>query len=379
MMVESGPPAARAGAILHVDLDAIAANFRRVAGEAPGAACGAAIKANAYGLGVDRVAPVLARAGADPFFVATLDEALALRHVLTEAGYPHPRIQVLNGLPPGDHEILLAHGLTPVLNSLAEVERWRQLAHARGEALPAALHLDTGMSRLGLPDDETTRLVREPERLNGIALTAVMSHLACADHPDHAENTAQLARFRKAAQRMPAAAERSLANSSGIFLGAAYHFDLVRPGAALYGINPTPGRPSPVHPVVRLQGRVLQVRQIDRYRGVGYGSTYRADRTTRLATVAVGYADGYPLAASNRAHAVVAGHRVPVAGRISMDSLILDVSGIPADEPLPGQLVDLIDPTHDVDALADEAGTIGYELLTQLGERVHRSYHGGDG
>jgi len=375
---EPDPPAARAGGILHVDLDAVAANFRRLAREAAPAACGAAIKADAYGLGMARVAPVLARAGADPFFVATLDEALALRCVLTEAGFPHRTIQVLNGLPPTDGDVLLAHGLTPVLNSLAEVERWRALARERGETLPAALHLDTGMSRLGLPDDEAARLVRQPERLHGLRLTAVMSHLACADEPDHAENGAQLARFRTAAQRLPGA-PRSLANSAGTFLGAAYHFDLVRPGAALYGINPTPGQPSPVSPVVRLQGRVLQVRQIDRYRGVGYGSTHRADRPTRLATVGVGYADGYPVAASNRGRASVAGERAPVVGRISMDSLILDVTDIAADRVAPGDLVDLLDDTHDIDALAAAADTIGYEILTGLGARLHRSYHGGDG
>ncbi|SDF59991.1 alanine racemase [Limimonas halophila] len=378
MRAEAGPLAARAGGILHIDLDAIAANYRRLAREAGAAACGAAIKADAYGLGMDRVAPVLAREGADPFFVATIDEGLALRHVLTEAGFPHAGIQVLNGLPPDTGETLLAHGLTPVLNSLADIDAWRARARERDEKLPAALHVDTGMSRLGLPDDETARLIREPERLKGIGLTAVMSHLACADEPDHAENSAQLARFRTAAQRLPAG-PRSLANSSGVFLGRAYHFDLVRPGAALYGINPTPGRPSPVRPVVRLRGRVLQVRQIDRYRGVGYGSTYRASRPTRVATVGVGYGDGYPIAVSNRGVAVAAGRRVPVAGRVSMDSLTLDITDIPHDSLAPGDFVDLLDDTHDVDALAAEAGTIGYEILTGLGARLHRSYHGGDG
>ena len=373
---QGDPEAARAGAILTIDLDALAENYRRLCAELNGVPCAAVVKADGYGLGLTRVAPALFRAGARTFFVAQLGEAIALRGALPEAA----QIYVLNGLAAGPAAEFQAQRVVPVLNSLGEVADWRraarQGAHQAQHELAAALHLDTGISRLGLPARELDTLAAEPERLEGIELSHVMSHLACADAPEHPLNAAQLAEFRAARARLPAA-PASLANSSGIFLGPDYHFDLGRPGVALYGINPTPGRPNPMRQVVRLQGKILQVREIDAPRTVGYGATHRAAGPTRVATVAVGYADGYLRSLSNRGSAWLGNQRVPVVGRVSMDLITLDVTGARPDSAHPGALVDLIGPELPVDDVAEAAGTIGYEILTALGQRYHRVYLGG--
>lgn len=367
--------AARAGGILTIDLDAAACNYRRLCKELAVVPCAAVVKADAYGLGVGRLAPAFAAAGARAFFVGPVDEGIELDGVLAAAGRADAEIYVLNGVLPGTEPDFRTHRLIPVLNSLACVERWRAAASAAGQPLPAALHVDTGMSRLGLPDDEVGVLAAEPGRLDGIDVRLIVSHLACAEEPDNPLNAEQLTRFRAALAQLPEA-PACLANSSGIFLGPDYHFDLARGGVALYGVNPTPERPNPMRQVVRLQGRILQVREIDPSRTVGYGATHRAAGRTRIATIGVGYADGYMRALSNRGHAVIEGRQVPVVGRVSMDSLTLDVTELPEATVRPGGFVDLIGPDHDVDALAEEAGTIGYEILTALGHRYHRVYVG---
>ena len=368
---DSDPEAARAGAILTIDLGALADNYRRLCSELNGVPCAAVVKADGYGLGLTRVAPALFRAGARSFFVAQLGEAIALRGALPEAA----KIFVLNGLAAGPAAEFQAQRVVPVLNTLGEVADWRAAARRAEHRLAAALHIDTGMSRLGLPAGELDTLAAEPERFEGIELGHVISHLACADAPEHPLNAAQLAEFRAARARLPAA-PASFANSSGIFLGADYHFDLGRPGVALYGINPTPGRPNPMRQVVRLQGKILQVREIDAPRTVGYGATHRAAGPTRVATVAVGYADGYLRSLSNRGSAWLGNQRVPVVGRVSMDLITLDVTGTAPDSAHPGALVDLIGPELAADDVAAAAGTIGYEILTALGQRYHRVYLG---
>ncbi|MCH8153662.1 MAG: alanine racemase [Proteobacteria bacterium] len=366
------PAAARAGAILTIDLDAVADNYRRLCAELGGAACAAVVKADAYGLGMARVAPALARAGARTFFVAQLEEATALR-----AMFPvEVEIYVLNGLGAGPVAEFQAGRVHPVLNSLGEIDAWAAAARAAGRALPAAVHIDTGISRLGLPDDELEALAADRGRLAGIDLRYLLSHLACADRPEHPLNAEQLRRFRAARARLPDA-PASLANSSGIFLGADYHLDLARPGVALYGVNPTPGQPNPMRQVVRLQGKILQVREIDASRTVGYGATHRAAGPTRIATVAVGYADGYLRSLSNRGSAWLGDRRVPVVGRVSMDLITLDVTGAAAEAARPGAFVDLIGADLSTDEVAEAAGTIGYEILTSLGRRYHRVYRGG--
>jgi len=334
------------------------------------------VKANGYGLGVDRVAPAFARAGARSFFVATIGEGLELRRVLSDAGHPEAAIYVLNGPLPGTERELMAARVVPVLNSLGDLELWRAAGRAAGVRPAAALHIDTGMSRLGLPDDEVDRLAEDPAALADLDLRCYMTHLSSAPEPGHPENAAQLARFDAALARLPAAPV-SFANSSGIFLGQAYHRDLARPGVALYGVNPTPERANPMRRVVTLKARVLQVRQIDAQRGVGYGATFRAQGPTRIATIAAGYADGLLRHLSNSGYVAVGGRCAPVVGRVSMDSITLDVTALGDAAPGAGDFVDVIGDGHDQDALAREAGTIGYEVLTSLGARYHRVYTGG--
>ena len=369
------PAAARAGAFLIVDLDAVQANYRRLMQELGGVACAGAVKADAYGLGMAKVAPALAAAGARCFFVALPDEGIALRQVLAES-LPDAEIFVLNGPMRGAEADYLAHGLVPVLNSLGDLDHWRAVAAKQGRPLAAVLHVDTGMSRLGLPRDELDVVAADHGRLAGLELRFVLSHLACSEDAANPMNAHQLQDFRAALARLPPA-PASLANSSGIFLGPHYHFDLGRPGVALYGVNPTPGQPNPMRQVVRLQGKILQVREIDAPQAVGYGATYRVSGPTRLATVAVGYADGYLRSLSNRGIGHIGGVQVPVVGRVSMDLVTFDLSAVPAEVARPGATIDLLDPDLGVDEVGARAGTVGYEILTALGHRYHRSYLGG--
>ncbi len=370
--LEDSPAARRAGAILSIDLDALAENYGILAGQAArGIGCAAVVKADAYGLGVERVAPVLIAAGCRQFFVAQLEEGIRLRGLLPEA-----EVHVLGGLLPGLESDFEAHGLTPTLNSLGEIEIWARHARRQEQSLAADLHVDTGMRRLGLPPDELDRLAGEPERLAGIDVALLISHLACAEQRDHALNAGQLADFCQARDRLPPA-PASFANSSGIFLGPDYHFDLLRPGVALYGANPTPDRETPMRPVVRLQGRIWQVRDARPGETVGYGATYEVTEPTRIATLALGYGDGHPRALGSRGEVFVGGQAAPVIGRISMDSTTIDVSGLPEGQVRPGTLVDVIGPNNPIDAVAASAGTVAYELLTNLGRRYHRTYSGG--
>lgn len=366
----SGPADTRTGAILTVDLAAIVANYRVLCERLGNTRCAGVVKADAYGLGARKVAPALWYAGCRSFFVATLDEGLELRSCL-----PEGEIFVLHGDVLGSAGEFVEHRLIPVLNSLEEISAWTRAASDRGSALPAAIHIDSGMSRLGLPPGELKVLLAEPDRLDGIDLKLVMSHLACSEDDSHPQNAQQLGAFRNAVARLrPAATRLSLANSSGIFLGREYHFDLVRPGAALYGLNPRPAHPNPLRQVVRLQGKILQLREIDTGTPVGYGATHRSARPARLATIGLGYADGYFRSLGNRGIAVAGGKRVPVVGRVSMDLLTLDVSEVPQTSLRLGDYVDLIGPEITVDEVAERAGTIGYEILTSLRHRYARRY-----
>jgi alanine racemase len=360
-----------AGAILTVDLAAIVANWRLLRDRAAPADCAAVVKADAYGLGAAQVAPALAAAGCRRFFVAHLGEGAAIRPLLpTDAA-----VFVLNGLPPGAEADCAGLGLTPVLNSLPQVAAWGALAARLGRRLPAALQVDSGMARLGLSAEEVARLALDRRLLDGIEVALVMSHLACADEPDHPANDAQRARFEAARALLPAA-PASLANSSGLFLGRAHLFDLGRPGAALYGVNPTPGRANPMRAVVRLEVRVIQTRAVQAGEAVGYGWSWRAPAATRIATVSVGYADGWLRSLSNRGTAWLGDVALPFAGRVSMDSVTLDAGAAPEDALGPGATVELLGERQDVDAVAASAGTIGYEILTSLGARYARRYLG---
>ena len=362
---------ADAPGVLHVDLDAIRANWRTLRDRAAGAEVAGVVKADAYGLGADRVGPALWAEGCRRFFVATLDEALRLRAVL-----PAADVAVLGGLTPGTEALFVDGRVTPVLNSLGEIARWRAEARARGLRLPALVHLDTGMNRLGLERAEVDALAADPAaHLDGVALRLWITHLACADEYGHPMTAAQAADFAAALTRLPPAAV-SAANSSGLFRDLPVAQRLARPGAALYGINPTPEAPNPMRPVVRLSVRVLQVRRVDSAMTVGYGATHLVRRPGRIATLAAGYADGYPRSLGGRGRIAAHGRTAPIVGRISMDLLTADVTDWPEGSPAPGDLVDLIGPHRDVDAVAAEAGTIGYEVLTALGRRWHRAHSG---
>jgi alanine racemase len=355
--------------LLTIDLRAIAANYRTLRRHAGKAACAAVIKADAYGLGAVQVAPALAAAGCRHFFVAHVGEAVAVRRALRSPA----AIYVLNGVLAGEETALRRHGFIPVLNDPGQVERWALAAHRGRQHLPAVLHVDTGMSRLGLSVSDAARLAASPGRLAGIDLRYVMTHLACAEDDEHPLNSEQrdaLIRVRAAFPRVRA----SLANSAGIFLGPAYHFDLVRPGSALFGINPRPGRANRLRQVVRLDGKILQIHEVDPPKSVGYGATHRVARRTRIATVAVGYADGWPRSLSNRGSAFIGEVRVPIIGRVSMDLMTLDITSAPP--VAPGDTVELMGDRLPVDEVAAAAGTIGYEILTRLGSRYHRAYVG---
>lgn len=362
-------PAAGAGAILTIDLGAVRENYRRLKGRLGAARCAGVVKADGYGLGADRVARALMREGCDTFFVAHAGEGIALRAAIG-AG---PAIHVLNGLPPGAERDALAAGLVPVLNSTEQLAAWRETAKAAGHALPAVLQVDSGMSRLGMSPAEVEAVAADPHALDGIDLTLVMSHLACADEPRHPANEAQRKEFDRLRAMLPAA-PASLANSSGIFLGADYHHQLARPGAALYGVNPTPGQENPMLPVIRLQARVIQTRTVEKGAGIGYGHTATAEGPQRLATISLGYADGWHRCAA--AAARFDGVELPFIGRVSMDSIILDISALPEGRLQPGDLVDLIDARQTIDDVAGSYGTIAYEVLTSLGHRFHRIHVG---
>lgn len=355
--------------ILTVDLDALTDNYRTLRARLKGAACAGVVKADAYGLGVRRVVPALAAAGCREFFVAHLGEGLLVRAVAPRDA----QVYVLNGLLPGEEDEFRASSLTPVLNTLEQIERWGEAARRTGAKLAGVVHIDTGMSRLGLPPGEAAILMREPARLSPIDLRYVMSHLACAEE-DTPLNEAQRLEFAAFRARFPAA-KASLANSSGIFLGPAYHYDLVRPGCALYGINPLPGRPNPVRQVARLDGKILQIHEVDPPRTVGYGATHRVTERIRIATVAAGYADGWPRSLSGRGSAFTGEIRLPVIGRVSMDLTTIDVSAAP--HLRAGDSLELMGERLPVDQVAETAGTIGYEILTRLGSRYHRVYTGG--
>ena len=363
-----------ADAVLTIDLSAITDNYRRLAALAEPARCAPVVKADAYGLGADQVAPALWRAGARLFFVAQLAEAVALRPLLPEAG-----IAVLNGLGPDRPAIFTDYGLYPVLNSLVEIDRWSEAAATHDQPLPAFIHVDTGMNRLGLPADETARLIATPDRLRGFPVSALISHLACADEAGHPKTSAQRTAFDAMRRQLPAM-PASLANSAGMHRGQNYHYQLVRPGCALYGINPTPESANPMRPVARLDSRIVQVRRVDRPETVGYGAAYYLRRKSKIATIPVGYADGYRRLLGNRSVVSVAGATVPVVGRVSMDLITVDVSDLPDEAVGPGTPVRLLGtPGPSVDRLAHEADTIGYEILTGLGRRFARHYQGATG
>ncbi len=377
---ETCPPPCEAGGLLTIDLAALAANWRLLRDRVSPAECAAVVKADAYGIGIEPAVRALAAAGCRTFFVAQLSEGARVRAVC-----PQAVIYVLNSFPPGTGDTYVRHGLRPALGSREDIEEWAAVSRAVGRRLPAMLHVDTGMNRLGLPPAEAAALAGDA-LVQDVEFALVASHFVSSEEPENPINARQVAAFEAVRAVFPGI-PASLANSSGIFLPQRPHYQLVRPGYALYGGNPTPGRPNPMSPVVRLEGRVLQIRTVREGETVGYNAQWTAPGERRLATISVGYADGYPRAASatdaKRAggaafgEAIVAGRRCPFAGRVSMDLIVLDVSQVPAADVCRGDLVTLIGGDLDLDEVGRRAGTIGYEILTSLGRRYRRTYVGG--
>jgi len=352
---------------LTIRLGAVVANYNKFQRLAAPSAVAAVVKADGYGLGADVIAKRLSAARCDTFFVARVDEGVALRPTV-----PSARIFVLDGAPPDAIPALISHRLTPVLNSLADVAAWGAAATKSADTFDGALHVDTGMNRLGMPPQELAVLVGEfRKRMASLRPVLIMSHLACADEPESPLNVVQLERFRAALAMLPAA-PASLASSGGVLLGKEFAFDMVRPGLGLYGGNPQPSKPNPFAAAAQLLGRVLQIRRVDKGESVGYGATFLAKQPTVVATVALGYADGLMRAIGNRGWAAVAGVRVPIIGRVSMDLATLDVTnvahaGLGADVEFLGDVITL-------DEVAAAAGTSSYEILTSLSHRAHRDY-----
>ncbi|MCX5493179.1 alanine racemase [Kaistia dalseonensis] len=361
-----------AGGRLTVDLGALADNWRVLAQRAGGAETGAAVKGNAYGIGLEPAVVALAAAGCRTFFVALPAEGLRLRAALPEA-----TIYVLNGLAEGSAHTLADKDLRPVLGSLAEIEEWAAYRAGGGRGL-AALHVDTGMNRLGLTLDQAGALAQLPESARSLGLSLVMSHLACADTPDHPLNARQLGHFGAVAALFPDV-PASLAHSAGIHLGSDYHFNLVRPGIALYG-GAFMRDEAPLRTVITVETRIIQVRVVPEGETVGYGATQTTRRTSRIGILSTGYADGYLRAASSSdlrpgASVFVHGKSAPLFGRVSMDLMAIDLTDIP--DAARGDFVELFGPNIAIDTVAASAGTIGYEFMTSLGDRYERHYVGG--
>ena len=352
-------------ACLTVRLGAIAENYRLLRERAAGAVTAGVVKADGYGLGAVQSTKALLAQGCDTFFVARLEEGIALRPIA-----PKARIFVLDGPRAASAPAFVSHDLIPVLNSLDQVAFWRQAARGRD----AAVHLDTGLNRLGLPPSELSVLAAEMAQGNaGFNLVLVMSHLACSESPASPMNAEQRDRFRAALATLPPA-PASLASSGGVMLGRDFAFDLVRPGIALYGGNPQVGVPNPFAVAAQLTGRVLQVRRVDKGEGVGYGATFRVERPTTLATVALGYADGLMRALGNKGAGAIAGQKAPIVGRMSMDLVTLDVTDLPPRSVAPGVDVEFLGDTVLLEDMAAAANTAAYEILTSLGRRVRRVY-----
>lgn len=371
----------RAGAVLTIDTGALARNYtllrKRCVAANEQADCAAVVKADAYGTGARMAVPALLKAGCRRFFVAQLDEALQIADLLPEGAV----VGVLNGFDPREHGGLPHAGIMPVVNHPGALAQWREYAAMLGDALDIMLHVDTGMNRLGFSAQEVAATSQATGSFDGLNVHYILSHLACADEPGHPMNAEQLKRLRAALERLPAAPV-SFANSAGVLLGGDYVFDLGRPGVALYGGNPmvdnADPQNNPMEHVVTLKARVLQLRDVAAGMSVGYGATYTARSDMQTATLALGYADGYLRHLSNNTVAYYNGVALPVIGRVSMDLVTLDVSplsGGGAKSGLrAGDYVEILGANHNVDALARDAGTIGYEILTSLGRRYHREY-----
>ena len=369
---------------LHIDLAALAANYSILQKASGKAQCAAVVKADAYGLGMDETVPVLLAAGCRHFFVAQLAEGVRLRHIITacaetDKSLDASAIYVLSGLAGnlenGAENDYVTHRLHPCLISLAQVKNWQNFCRKAGNH-PAALFLDTGFNRLGLSFDEITEISEMADIFEGWTLDLIASHLACADTPDHPMNRAQLEAFHTMTALLPDA-PRSLANTGGIFLGEAYHFDMTRPGIGLYGGMGFSPDVEPRQTVARLSAPILQTRRLSAGDAIGYGASFTADHEMRIGIVGLGYGDGLPRSFGQfnppRVRLGLGDMEAAILGRISMDSFAIDLTD--ADDSIgTDSMVEIFGDTMPIDGLAEQGQTISYELLTQLGSRYKRIY-----
>jgi alanine racemase len=357
---------------LHIKLSTIGNNYTSLRKLCPEAEVGAVVKANCYGLGADKITPVLQKSGCKSFFVANCEEGVNLRKILA----PNADIYLLHGVFESELDVLEEYNLIPVLNHAGQVEIWKNFARKLGRKLPCFLHIDTGMHRLGMSIKEFNELINDRD-INAIDILYVMSHLTSAESEENVYNKRQIEAFTSIADKLKDS-KRSLVSSSGVFLGAKYHFDLVRPGAALYGINSTLRTNEPIisNPL-RLFSPIIQIHEILPGESVGYDSTYtnNTNKTCRIATIPIGYADGFIRHLSNRGLTYINGVVAPVIGVISMDLTVIDVSLVPDDDLFLGQQVEIIGDNNKTDDMAKAAGTNSYEILTKLGYRFDKIYN----
>jgi len=356
-------------ATLYIDLKALQKNYLILKEKAFPATCAATVKANSYGLGVTEIVNSLYDVGCRDFFTATLGEAIFLRRLKEDIN-----IYVFHGLKDNECDAFLGHSLTPVLNALEEVQIWNKYAKSKKLKLPANLHFDTGINRLGMDIDDAKILAKNSSKLENIDIQYVMSHLACANENDNPRNESQFKDFEKIVKALPNQ-KYNLANSSAIFLDKKYRFDLVRPGAALFGINPTPYlKSNPMEPVVTLTTKIIHIREVKRNGMVGYGNLCPITKGMRLATIPIGYADGYLRSLTNRGYCYLNGKIIPTLGKISMDMTIIDITKFKKGEIKVGDEVEIIGKHINLEDLAFQAGTISYEILTSFSGRFKKIY-----
>jgi alanine racemase len=366
--VDSNSRQSLAASRLTIRLGALKRNYGKVCDLAADSVVGAAVKANGYGLGAVPVANALWNAGCRDFFVAYAAEGVEVRNAL-----PQANIYVFNGAMPGTTDVLVAHDLMPLIVSLEQLEIWSAQARRLNQKLDVGLHFDSGMARTGIVHAEADYLFSNPQLLDRLQLRHVMSHMASADDLTSSQPEAQLETFKTQRNMFPDV-PASLSNSAGVFRGSEFHFDLVRPGIALYGGSPIDGQPNPMEQTVVLESPIVQFKDVMRGDQVGYGATYEVAKPERHATLTVGYADGYLRSKSNSGHVWIGGHLCPVVGRVSMDLTIVNITEVPDELIYLGAPVEMIGDNRPIDEVAAAAGTIANELLTELGSRYDINY-----
>ena len=359
---------------LEINIDSIIHNYQFINNQVGNTECAAVLKADAYGMGASVIAKALDKAGCSTFFVATIDEGIELRACFSNN---KNKIAVLSGLLKESEDIFYNNKLTPVLNDIEQIKKWDLYNRRKKRPAPSIIQIDTGMNRLGLTISEFHDTFDKQTELEELRVGWIMSHLACGDQPRDIMNEKQLSVFLNAKKKFPNV-KASLANSAGVFLGQSYHLDMVRPGIALYGSGSGSIPSNNLKQVIKLYSRILQIRTLSSGASVGYGASFRVSEATRVATVGLGYADGYLRSLSNCSWVFFNGVKLPVIGRISMDYITIDITKIASEKIKTGDFIEVIDDKFTLDDLATVANTVPHELLTRLGTRHHRIYRNTD-